>query len=595
MARPLSFVLIAAIAASGVASYACGSHSPSGGFGAGAGDDGGTTGGGGDGSSGATNPTAGDSGTPGNLGGGVVNDASFGQDGAAPPLVCPNPTTQNDFTAPVIDTGAPANSAALFGAADVGSDGPCMYEPESGSLFPSNWIRMRFRFNTTHSENLFEIKLVVPHETSPLVIYTTQPNYTLHQLAWQAITTTGINAPIQVTVRSATVNASGALTGGPWAGTSGTFQIAPVPAAGSVVYWTTSNGTVLKGFQMGSEAPPQPILTPPQIGEGCVGCHTSTPDGLFVGLTASSDPGSGDGPAFIDLRSVDGGLQRPSFVSPDALKLLARQGQQAPSYSPGHWTMGDRFALSMMNVSGTTEIVWTNLEATSQTQGTAWDVLSRMSDTRFAGSASFSHDGRTVVYTSASDVSSGTNSPDGLVYTVPWNGGQGGMATPLEGASDSNYLQYNASYSHDDKFVSFNRMPMSLASASTPASYNNANAEVFIVPATGGTATRVAANDPPACLGKTSPGIMNSWAKWSPEVLSVCGNTYYWFVFSSNRDVAAGGPQLYIAPIVVDGSGKITTYSAIYFWNQPEAEHNHTPAWDVFRLPPPPPIPPPPK
>jgi hypothetical protein len=123
----------------------------------------------------------------------------------------------------------------------------------------------------------------------------------------------------------------------------------------------------------------------------------------------------------------------------------------------------------------------------------------------------------------------------------------------------------------------------------TPATYNNPNSEVFVVPSAGGTAVRVAANDPPACRHTPSPGITNSWAKWSPQVLSVCGNTYYFFVFSSTRDPGAGGgPQLYVAPIVVDGSGNVTTYAAIYPWNQPEAEHNHTPAWDVFQLPPPP-------
>src|SRR5262249_51221794 len=157
----------------------------------------------------------------------------------------------------------------------------------------------------------------VPNETSPLVIYTTQASYTLHALAWKAITTVGVRAPIQVTVRSARY-ANGALTGGPWKGTSGTIEIAPVPALGSVVYWTTSNGTVLKGFSMGSEAVPQPVLTPPQITTGCVGCHTSTPDGDFVALTASPDPGTGDGPAFVDVRSVDGGLVRPSFMTASA-------------------------------------------------------------------------------------------------------------------------------------------------------------------------------------------------------------------------------------------------------------------------------------
>ena len=49
--------------------------------------------------------------------------------------------------------------------------------------------------------------------------------------------------------------------------------------------------------------------------------------------------------------------------------------------------------------------------------------------------------------------------------------------------------------------------------------YDQPAAEVFVVPATGGTATRLAANDPPACAGMTSPGITNSWGKWGPTAL----------------------------------------------------------------------------
>jgi hypothetical protein len=61
-------------------------------------------------------------------------------------------------------------------------------------------------------------------------------------------------------------------------------------------------------------------------------------------------------------------------------------------------------------------------------------------------------------------------------------------------------------------------------------------------------------------------------------------------VFSSTRD-PGGNPQLYVTPIVVEG-GKVSTYHALYLWNQPATENNHTPAWDVFKIPPPPPPPP---
>src|SRR5258708_36977351 len=46
--------------------------------------------------------------------------------------------SHDDFPNPVIDNGAPANASQLFQATDQGTDGPCVYEPEMGSLFPNN-------------------------------------------------------------------------------------------------------------------------------------------------------------------------------------------------------------------------------------------------------------------------------------------------------------------------------------------------------------------------------------------------------------------------------------------------------------------------
>jgi hypothetical protein len=42
-------------------------------------------------------------------------------------------------------------------------------------------------------------------------------------------------------------------------------------------------------------------------------------------------------------------------------------------------------------------------------------------------------------------------------------------------------------------------------------------------------------------------------------------------------------PQLYVTEVVEDELS-IKTYPAIYLWNQPAAESNHTPAWDKFDI-----------
>jgi hypothetical protein len=115
--------------------------------------------------------------------------------------------------------------------------------------------------------------------------------------------------------------------------------------------------------------------------------------------------------------------------------------------------------------------------------------------------------------------------------------------------------------------------------------YNQSQAELYVIPAKGGAGTRLAANDPPACSGVSSPGVTNSWPKWGPTALQANGNTYYWLIFSSTR-ADGGAPQLYMTGIVVDGSGTPQTHGAVYLWNQPAAQHNHTPAWDTFKLPP---------
>jgi hypothetical protein len=500
------------------------------------------------------------------------------------------PVIRNDFPNPIYDTGAPASSGSIFAGSDVdggtdagGSAGPCLFEPEIGSLFPNNWLRPRFRWNAPAAQNIFEIRLVIPNEKSPLVIYTPTSGYKLSQADWTLITTYGVGT-IHLSIRSAVVSASGTLVAGPFAGSEGNIEVAPVLATGSVVYWTTSDGTVLKGFKIGDESV-QSVITPAQIpGMDCVACHTSTPDGDFVALTVTPNS-DGTVPASVDVRSVDGKATRPTFLTANAVALMGRTNQHAPAFSKAHWSSSDRTMLSMFyDTSGNGQIMWTDLQATTQTQNTSWGYLARTGDAKMANSAAWSHSGSNVAYVSTTGGGAGVIGSDGQIWTVPYNARAGGAATPVPGASDPTYNQFYPTWSADDSLLAFDRV------ATGSSSYNDPDAEVFVIPSAGGTATRLAANDPPACLGVPSPGVTNSWPKWSPQAATANGSTYYFLVFSSTRDAIAGGPQLYVTAVVVTGS-TVTTYNALYLWNQPETEHNHTPAWDVFALPPSPPPP----
>ena len=115
------------------------------------------------------------------------------------------------------------------------------------------------------------------------------------------------------------------------------------------------------------------------------------------------------------------------------------------------------------------------------------------------------------------------------------------------------------------------------------SSYNNHAAEVWVIPSAGNAApVRLAANDPPQCTAKVSPGVTNSWPKWAPGASDDSGKRYYWLTFSSTRGTG-NNPQLYVTPVLFDGT-TISTFPALYLWNQPTAENNHTPAWDDFSI-----------
>ncbi|AKT36885.1 TolB family protein [Chondromyces crocatus] len=489
---------------------------------------------------------------------------------------------------PVVEDSAPANAPELFADPGENAGGPCLFEPEVGSLFPRNWLRPRFRYNPAESEqNLFEIRLHTAGEEHDLLVYTGDPSWTMPKPMWEALAARASGAPISVTmtVRAAVFDGNG-LSSPPKTGTTGEFHVAPTQAEGAVVYWTTTGGSALKGFQVGDESVAV-TLTPPQVQMTtvngaqvtCIGCHTSTPDGKFVGFTAQA-PWSN---VLASIEGMTAGAQ-PPFMGPGGVAALTGFSEIGiHSYSKAHWQNGDRIMVAPLGVGANSNLIWVDLEAQASGEGVAHGFIAREGDPRGVGSPTWSHDGQTVVYVSNTSQTTGRlDAGPADLYAVPYNGRQGGAATPIPGASSSDFAEYYPAFSSDDALLAFNRFPVG------PNMYDQPLAELFVIPAQGGDAVRLAANDPVACTGRTSPGVTNSWPKWAPEATTVNGRTYYWLVYSSKRGNGTT-PQLYMTGVVVEGSN-VQTYTSVYLWNQPENESNHTPAWDVFKIPP---IPPP--
>jgi hypothetical protein len=309
-----------------------------------------------------------------------------------------------------------------------------------------------------------------------------------------------------------------------------------------------------------------------------------------------------------------------------------RTMDSSPQHSWEFWPGQESYA-----VTGKDDLIWVNLSAEGtipekngsdigaalvNLRGTLWDVIVRTGDTHGAVTPDWSHDGTRIAYTSTDSTSDGRvgKGPKGSkeptvcdIYTVPFANGAGGEATPLKGASDAKAAEYYPDFSPDDKFVAFNRLP-----ATGGDIYSRKEAELYLVSSGGGEPIRLAANDPATCTSLAGNAVLNSWPKWSPVVRESKGNKYYFLTFSSARYTKTTlppppggqpvpGAELYLTAVKVDSAGQVTTYPAIYLWNQnylvttdgsgkstakEELGLNVTPAWDEFVIPDVPEIPP---
>jgi hypothetical protein len=320
------------------------------------------------------------------------------------------------------------------------------------------------------------------------------------------------------------------------------------------------------------------------------------------------------------------GNQLPN-LSAGGLAALQKPWAGPATFSTQNWQDGKRIMVTTSSEQNElapwsgddkqpAKLVWYNLDSTApptvpdasqsvqpvaQLAAGNYGIIARNGDPNGVAFPTWSHDGTNIIYASTAGGNMDGRLQQGAtdLYVVPYKGGNGGDASPVPGASNKSWEEYYAAYAPDDSMVLFDRIPAGGVMYANPA------AEIFYVPlgnAPGaGTAVRLAANDPVACSGKTSPGVNNHFPRWAPQAqVNSAGRTYYWVVYSSNRTglpkqtsqydgVAREISQLYLTAISLE-NGTYTTYKSIYLWWQapptdPVPYVNTTPVWDMIAIP----------
>jgi len=583
---------------------------------------------------------------------------SGGRDGSVGPAdagtMQPEPCVGlcTDFPrAPILDVGVSSDVAGKFSPPSTAM-GPCVTEPEDGALFPNNWLRPRVR--VPGSNDVLKITVSAPNQANDLVAYTSGESWALPKDVWRKLASHTVEQDITVTVQTP---AGGA--------TAVKFQIAPVGAGGSMVFWAANpaaarkmnvetmaqrdliDDSMLMGFTVGDETA-VPTLKIDQVkqpvtlqdgrtqGSHCIGCHTATPDGDYVAFVDAwpwSAAFAGVKPGIIGapLPGFSGGPCDDWNTCTQPKTFLQYPWNGPMTFSPAHWSLdssGERIAIIATQVQDIKmpwgppvgpnwqpgRLAWVDIrsQATMMTgvqvdpkQGVAFDYLTTKGDPNPAAAfPTWSHDGDTIVYVSVACPDpghmDGCGTLDGRLakgaadlYEVPYADKAGGTATPVAGASTVENEEYYPALSPDDRLIAFTRVKAG------QVMYANKTAEMWVVPRwSDPEAIKLAANDPPACTGKKSPGVNNHWPKWSPDRATVGDRSYYWMIFSSNRYglppvTSSNGEtvevsQLYITAVVVDETAepkmRIKSHSAIYLWNQPQDRLNTLPAWDNFHI-----------
>lgn len=426
-----------------------------------------------------------------------------------------------------VDPSAPPNAPDLFGSGTLDpSRAPSVVYPPDHVVVPANIGNFDVHWADASNNDVWEIALKSAHSDVRVYVGASFPRwYAFTAAEWLAAA--GNEDDVTATVRGVSTTVPGMI--GASAGVTATLPDQPIQ--GGLYYWAaaSASGTPEGIYRHDLSLPGQPVqefYTRAEEPAGrCVACHILSRDGTRMAIT------------------YDGGNEEGTLMD------VASRTPIAPE--PGNWNYGT------FTPDGHQLIAAFNGNLDIRDSGTG-AVQAQVPTGAWTTQPDFSPTGNVITYVAAPMAAGSYNVSftGGSIVVQPWDGTNYGVPTtivPNGGAPQNNYYP---SVSPDGQWVVFNR--------STGDSYNDPDAELWVVPVAGGTPIRLD-------TANITSGLVNSWTRWAPFEQTVNGERMFWITFSSmrqfgNRLAQGTHPQIWMAAFFPDRATAGADPTAPAFW-----------------------------
>ena len=438
-----------------------------------------------------------------------------------------------------VDPTAPPGAPDLFGNGTIDpARAPTVVYPPESAVVPVNLGAADVHWQDSVND-VFEIALVADHTDVRVYVGATFPRWLQFTPGEWTMAALG-QRQVTATVRGVNTAMPGVIGAGP----GRTVILTEQPTEGGVYYWAAASATGgARGiFRHDMAAPGQPaeeFYTDNQTAGRCVACHVLSRDGTKMAITYDGGNGAA---AIVDVAT------------------------RTASPSPGDWNFGSYHPAG--------DVLITSRNGTLTLRDAAGAAISNVAITGFASHPDFSPTGTSVAYTLDAARPMGSADWDvgpGSIIVQAYDAVNRSFGATVTVASGGN--NYYPSMSPDGEWVAYNH-------SDSGGSYNNGNAEIWVVRANG-TGTPIKLQ-----LADIGPGLTNSWVRWAPFEQTVGGERMYWLTVSSKRDfgvrlVGVGRPQIWMAAFFPDRAANGQDPSAPAFWLpfQEITTSNHIAQW----------------